>query len=134
MRYDGYYILSDLWDVTNLGGRRPLLARIAGSICLGLKTDDDDPLGVRHGRPWLAAYAVAAAVYRWMVFFGILWFFNKFFEPYRLDFIGQTLGLLAVAGIVMVPIRAGRQFFSVPGRIHLVNKNRLSATLGVAAA
>lgn len=135
MRYDGYYILSDLWDVTNLGGKATAALRdLAGRVCLGLKPEEADPLGVRTGRAWLAVYAVLAAGYRWFVFFGILWFLNKFFEPYRLDFIGQALGVAAVAGVAFAPVRAMRRFLAVPGRIHLVNKNRLLATCGVVAA
>jgi putative peptide zinc metalloprotease protein len=131
MRYDGYYILSDLLEITNLGAKaNSALRNFFGRTCLGLR-HDDDPLSPRRHVELFAAYAVASFVYRWLVFFGILWFLNKFFEPYRLDFIGQALGTLAVVGLVVPPVRALVRFFRVPGRIDLVNRSRVAVTLSV---
>ena len=135
MRYDGYYILSDVLDITNLGGKASAAWRaLLGRVCLGLKSDEDDSLAPRRQHSALAVYAVLAVLYRWFVFFGILWFLNKCFEPYRLDFIGHLLGATAVAGVVMAPVRGLQRFFAVPGRIHLVNKTRLTYTCAAAAA
>jgi putative peptide zinc metalloprotease protein len=131
MRYDGYYILSDVLEITNLGAKaNSALRNFVGRTCLGLRRDDD-PLSPRHYVGLFAAYAVASFVYRWLVFFGILWFLNKFFEPYRLDFIGQALGSLAVVGLVVPPVRGLVRFLGVPGRIDLVNKSRVAVTLSV---
>ena len=38
-------------------------------------------------------YTVAAAVYRWLILFGILWFLYKVFEPYGLKVISQMLAI-----------------------------------------
>lgn len=133
MRYDGYYILSDWLDVTNLGGKASSAWRKAlGRVCLDIRYGDSaDPLHAERHPRLLALYAVASTAYRWVVFFGILWFLNKVFEPYRLDVVGHMLGALAVAGVVLAPLRGLRRFFAVPGRWQLVNKSRLGATLAV---
>jgi len=136
MRYDGYYILADLLEITNLGSKATAaLRRAAGRLCLGIRYNDaDDPLLPRKHVGLFVAYAVASSIYRWVVFLGILWFFNKVFEPYRLDVVGHALGAIAVAGLVFAPIRGVRQFFSVPGRMQLVNKSRAAITFSVVGA
>lgn len=136
MRYDGYYILSDLLEITNLGSKgSAALRRAAGRLCLGIKYNDvDDPLLPKKHVGLFIAYSIASAVYRWLVFFGILWFFNKVFEPYRLDVVGHMLGAIAIGGLVLAPIRGVRRFFSVPGRMQLVNKSRAAVTLSVLGA
>lgn len=138
LRYDGYYIAGDLLEITNLGSKASeALRRVVGRACLGIEYDADQFGPTRH-TGLFALYAVASAVYRAVVFFSILWFLNKFFEPYRLDVLGQMLGTIAVAGLVLGPVRRLHSFFSVPGRWAVVNKMRLATTatigLGLAAA
>lgn len=136
MRYDGYYILSDLLEITNLGSKgSAALRRAAGRMFLGIKYNDaEDPLLPKKRVGLFIAYSLASTIYRWVVFFGILWFLNKVFEPYRLDVVGHLLGAIAVAGLVFGPIRAVRRFFSVPGRMQLVNKSRAAFTLSLLGA
>ena len=58
MRYDGYYILSDLVEVPNLWQRsREALRHFWSNWLLGQPTVED-PLLPATQRPWLAAYAV----------------------------------------------------------------------------
>lgn len=131
LRYDGYYIAGDLLEITNLGSKASAaLRQLAGRACLGLKYEADE-FAPSHGRALFACYAVASAAYRMFVFVSILWFVNKFFEPYRLDVVGQALGTLAVVGLVLAPVRRIWQFFAVPGRWMLVNRTRLSLTLSI---
>jgi len=136
MRYDGYYILSDLLEITNLGSKgAAALRRAAGRLCLGIKYNDaEDPLLPKKHVELFIAYSVASSVYRWIVFFGILWFFNKVFEPYRLDVVGNLLGAIAIGGLVLAPVRGVRRFFSVPGRMQLVDKSRAAITLSILGA
>jgi len=35
------------------------------------------------------AYAVVSYVYRWVVTFGILWFFYQFLKPYKMGTVGS---------------------------------------------
>ena len=46
----------------------------------------------QRNQMFFALYSVAAAIYRWVVVFSILWFLYKVFEPYGLKVIGQMLG------------------------------------------
>jgi putative peptide zinc metalloprotease protein len=129
MRYDGYYILSDLVEIPNLRQKASsVLQRRLSSWCLGLESPVDPFLPRRH-RILLGTYAIAAAVYRWIITFSILWFLYKVFEPYRLEIIGQLLAIGSLYGLIVYPLWQVVRFFHVPGRIYQVKRMRLFATL-----
>jgi putative peptide zinc metalloprotease protein len=133
MRYDGYYILSDLTEIPNLRQKASaILSRKLGKWCLGLK-EPDDPFLPERNQAFFAIYSVASAVYLWVITFSILYFLYKVFEPYRLQIIGQMLVSLSLVSLVGMPLYKLFRFFHVPGRVDQVKKPRLFATLGVLA-
>jgi putative peptide zinc metalloprotease protein len=133
MRYDGYYILSDLTEIPNLRQKAStILSRKLGKWCLGLK-EPDDPFLPERNQAFFAIYSVASAVYLWVITFSILYFLYKVFEPYRLQIIGQILVSLSLVTLVGMPLYKLFRFFHVPGRVDQVKKPRLYATLGVIA-
>ena len=74
LRYDGYYILADLMEIPNLRQKAStILSRKLGDWCLGLE-EPDDPFLPQRNQMFFALYTVAAAIYRWLVLFGIIWF------------------------------------------------------------
>lgn len=127
LRYDGYYILSDLVEVPNLRQKAgALLRRKTSAWILGMDTPPDPFLPQR--RQWLlAVYAIAAALYRWVITIGILWFLNLVFRPYGVQVLGQVLAVAALYGLLIQPAWQLARFFRVPGRIDRVNKTRLAA-------
>lgn len=133
LKYDGYYILSDLLEIPNLRQKATtILKRKLAAWTLGLPEPPDPFLPQR--RQWLfACYTVAAAAYRWIVMAAILWFLYKVFEPYGLQVIGQLIALFAVGGLVVQPLWQLGKFFYVPGRIDRVKKPRLLTSVAVAA-
>ena len=134
LRYDGYYILSDLIEIPNLRQKATdILNRKLGYWCLGFERPDDPFLPERN-QLLFALYSVAAAIYRWIVVFSILWFLYQIWKPYRLEIIGQIIGLVAIYGLFVHPLWKLAKFFYVPGRVEKVKKPRLFATLGVLAA
>jgi putative peptide zinc metalloprotease protein len=126
--------LSDLLEIPNLSGKASaLLSRTAGRLFLGL-----DLPPVAHLPPGrnglLLAYAVASGIYRWLVVWSIVFFLNELFKPYHLEIVGHALGMISLVGLVGVPLwRLGR-FFSVPGRLDLVETVRLKWTVLAAGA
>jgi len=138
LRYDGYYILSDILEIPNLRQKAStILNRKLGAWCLGLEEPEDPFLPKRH-QMLFALYTVASALYRWVVLLGILYFLNKVFEPYGLKILGQAIALASVWGLVFVPARAVYKFFRVPGRWSKVKRVRMYVSLallgGVVAA
>lgn len=97
LRYDGYYILSDLLDVPNLGQRaKRRLAGTARRLVLGII---DPPVGDepadRSG--WMLLYGLAALAMRWLVIVTVLWALVLVLRPVMLERVGIVL---AVGGAV----------------------------------
>jgi len=134
LRYDGYYILSDLLEIPNLRQKSStLLQRWLGEFFLGMPHRADPFLPVK--KRWLfVAYSIAAVVYRWLIMFAIFWFLYEFLKPYGAQMIGQCLILLAVWSLLGVPLMKLHQFFSVPGRWDTVKPKRALFSIILATA
>lgn len=107
LRYDGYYVLSDLVETPNLAQASAQAVReMFERWYLGIAPASDD-LGrdslVR--RMGLAAYATASLAYRVVVVFGVLWFLHRATEPYRVEVFAQAIAMLVVAGWVAAPLK-----------------------------
>lgn len=134
LRYDGYYILSDIMEIPNLRQKSSdILSRKLLWWCLGVERPDD-PFLPQRNQMFFAAYTVAAVAYRWFVTFSILFFLYKVFEPYRLEIIGQIIAAMSLYGLIVQPLYKLWQFFWIPGRVEKVKKPRVYATIGVVAA
>jgi len=100
MRFDGYFMLSDWLEIPNLRPKSEKMLREKFAwYCLGIEMPPDRSMP-ETGRGWFVLYAIAAAVYRWVVLFGILLFLYTVLKPYDLQSIGVTLALISVGGIV----------------------------------
>ena len=65
LRYDGYYILSDIMEVPNLRQKAStILNRKLGKWCLGLE-EREDPFLPKRNQALFALYTVASFLYRW---------------------------------------------------------------------
>ena len=128
LRYDGYYILSDLLEIPNLRSKSTkVLQNFFGSLCLGLEQVEDPFLPQRH--QWMfALYSVAAAAYRWLITFSIFWLVYGIFEPYGFKILGQMIAMMAIWGLVGMPVVQLIKFFSIPGRTSAVKQTRLAIT------
>ncbi|MEN0110639.1 MAG: HlyD family efflux transporter periplasmic adaptor subunit [Planctomycetota bacterium] len=133
LRYDGYYILSDLMEVPNLRQKaNSVLQRTAADWCLGIEPQEDPFLPQRN--QWLfGTYAVAAFLYRWVVVLSILYFLNQVFEPYGLKPLGQAIALMSLWGLAGAPLWKLYKYFKVPGRLQKVKRVPLLVTLAVLA-
>ena len=134
LRFDGYYILMDLLEIPNLRQKSTeVLKRYVLEYCLGIEQQENPFLP--QGNRWLfAAYTIAAVIYRWIVVFSIMFFLIKVFEPYGLKIIGQLIAISGLVGLVIQPLWAAYKFFSTPGRMNKVKKERMIASGVVVAA
>ncbi|HUT12002.1 MAG TPA: HlyD family efflux transporter periplasmic adaptor subunit [Thermoguttaceae bacterium] len=104
LRYDGYFILSDLVAVPNLAQQaKALVSRGLARALLGAETPDDRALPEQR-RGLLAIYGVASTLYRWFVVIAILWFCHKILKEYRLELLAQLMTLVVIVGLLMVPV------------------------------
>src|SRR5207244_6360137 len=115
LRYDGYYILSDLLEIPNLRQKATTAwQRTLAFWCLGLEPPADRYAPPRY-RALFLAYGLAATIYSWLVLYLILWFLSKVLAPYRLEIFGQALAVVAIGGLVIMPLWTLVRFFEAPG-------------------
>ena len=134
LRYDGYYILSDITEIPNLRQKSTsVLSRKMGDWFLGLE-QPDDPFLPERNQIFFALYSVAASIYQWVVVYSILFFLYHVFKPYRLEKIGQMIALASLWGLIVMPLYQLGKFFYVPGRLEKVKKARMFASLAAVIA
>jgi putative peptide zinc metalloprotease protein len=134
LRYDGYYILSDIMEIPNLRQKSSsILNRKLGAWCLGLE-EPDDPFLPQRNQMFFALYTVAAAAYRWVILFGIIFFLYKVFEPYGLKVLSQMLAIVSIVSLVATPLWKMGKFFYVPGRLDKVKRTNVNVTLAILTA
>ncbi len=129
LRYDGYYILSDLVEIPNLAEQSSTaMRRFLGRICLGLKTraPHDD---AHTSQLFLLAYSLASTLYRWMITVFLLWFCYRVLEPYHLEALAKALAVGVVAGMIFGPMSSAVRFVRTPTVRSNVHRGRFFATL-----
>ena len=134
LRYDGYYILSDLWEVPNLSQKAnaALLSQLRVSA-LGMDPIQASRLPKKKVN-WVVAYAVAAFVYRIFVMLAIMWFISQVLEPYGLAAFAHFFIAMSILGLVVFPMYKLAKFFSYPGRFREVKPHRFWISTALAVA
>jgi putative peptide zinc metalloprotease protein len=131
LKYDGYYILSDLLEIPNLREKAGnIVTHKLGTWCLGLEEPADRYLPHR-GRAWFALYAVAAVIYRWVVAVAIVLFLCRVLEPYGLKVLGQLAAVMAAMAMLVPPLWQLKKFFSVPGKRAKIQRRPALVTAGL---
>ena len=122
LRYDGYYILSDILEIPNLRQKATqILASKSSHWFLGME-EQENPFLPQRNQFLFALYTIGAVMYRWVVMASILFFVYKFFDSYGLKIVGQMIGAMSLFGLVGMPLWKIGKFFWVPGRIYRVKK------------
>ncbi|QNN22584.1 HlyD family efflux transporter periplasmic adaptor subunit [Planctomycetales bacterium ZRK34] len=104
LRYDGYYFLMDWLEIPNLKSKaNQFLAYLAKRYLLAM--DEEEPPAEAATKPiFMPIYAVASALYRLLITFGIITLVWHILDPYGLEVIGSVLGLFAIATMILVPL------------------------------
>jgi len=133
LRYDGYYILSDLVDIPNLAEKSTAAFRaLAARVCLGIRGRDERDATLAR-QTLLLGYAVVSTVYRWALAVFLLWFCYQSLKPYRLERLAELLAIGTFAGMIVPPITRGVRFARTPAAGARVRRVRLFVTLTVLA-
>ena len=129
LRFDGYYVLSDLIEIPNLAARsKQHLAGLALRHIFGLD-NIRDPVTARGEPGWFVGYGVASFVYRLFVMVGIAVFVaGKFF------IVGVLLALFAVVMQVVVPLLRQINFVLTSPRLGEKRPRALAMTGGIVLA
>lgn len=105
LRFDGYYVLSDLLEIPNLGNRaNQYLGYLFQRYVFGVK-DAKSPAYTTGERVWMVIYGITSFFYRMFITFVIIVFIaGRFF------FVGVLLALWALVTQVLVPIGKSLSF------------------------
>jgi putative peptide zinc metalloprotease protein len=134
LRYDGYYILSDLLDIPNLWQEsRSLWWRYLRNW-LSFDNIPPDPTIPRRLYPALLAYAVLSTVYGFFVLFAILWLCWKVLEPQGLAFLFWTLATLVLGTMAVPRLQSALKSWSTPVRRSRLRRGRTAFALVLAIA
>lgn len=126
LKFDGYYILSDLADLPNLYTRaRKQWAYLFERYLYGVKQAMQVADSEREGQ-WLTIYGAASGAYRVLVFAGIILFVA---DKYLL--LGLLMVALLIVTWIMVPPYKLVKYLATSPRIERTRGRAISATAGI---
>ena len=127
LRYDGYYILSDLCDVPNLAQRsqRMLTSTLTRLFLTGGESQEtmENP-----GRTAMVVYAAMAWVYRWSLTFAILFLLSRLLEPIGLRSVGLALCFVVASTALYGILKPMIRFFTQPMKRRKLEMRRIMLT------
>ncbi len=126
LRFDGYYILSDLLEIPNLDARsRQYLASVAMRRLFGMR-DVRDPVSAPGEAGWFAAYSITSTLYRLGLSVAIALFVaGKFF------IVGVVLALFSLGMQFVVPLVKLASFVLTSPRLMGHRGRAICATVGI---
>lgn len=99
MRYDGYYILTDILEIPNLAQRaKTYWVYLSDRFVFG-STDAKPPIGIENERFWLFSYGAVAPVYRILIMLSLIWFVAQ-----QYFFFGVLLALVSAWLTLLLPL------------------------------
>ncbi|HLP78040.1 MAG TPA: biotin/lipoyl-binding protein, partial [Candidatus Paceibacterota bacterium] len=129
LRFDGYYILSDLIEMPNLNQRAiGQLRHLAESKLFGVKQSEAPARNPREGG-WLVTYGIASGIYRVVVFSGVLLAVAD-----RFLIVGLVMAAVCLISWVTVPVIRFVKYLSASPRLERVRPRAMAVTGGIAVA
>jgi putative peptide zinc metalloprotease protein len=129
LRYDGYYILSDVIDLPNLYQRaQQMLTYLAEKHLFGVR-GAPEVADSRRERGWLAAYGATSLAYRVIVFTGIVWVISG-----RFLIVGALIAVFCAAAWGLVPLIRFSHYLAASPRLERTRSRAIGVTSGLAAA
>ncbi|MFP4354237.1 MAG: hypothetical protein ACLFUJ_03860 [Phycisphaerae bacterium] len=129
LRYDAYYVLSDLLETPNLAQRsKGYLYYLAKKYLFGVR----NPLSPAHSvgeRFWFAVYGLASTVFRVFISVRILLFVAD-----KLFFVGMALALMALVGWLLVPLGRFGHYLLTSGELARTRTRAVAVSALIAAA
>lgn len=123
LRYDGYYLLSDLTETPNLWQRSRDALRSIATDWLARRDEPRRPI-----RPWwLPLYGLASQAYVVFVLVSIVWLLAVALRPYRLEGVAWVVGLAALGSFFAPPARRLVQWLRNPAATRRVRGGRALA-------
>jgi putative peptide zinc metalloprotease protein len=129
LRFDGYYIFSDLIEIPNLATRANTYFFYVIQKHLFKIDGIDNPLADRSEAKWLITYALLSFAYRMLVSIGIALFLAA-----RMLAVGLLMAFWAIGMIAIMPIFKGLKFLATGPRLRGRRRRAFAVVGGLAAA
>ena len=129
MRFDGYYILSDLLEIPNLNQRAMLQLRYWVEHYVFRVRRAESPSHTRLEAAWLGVFGSTSGVYRVFVFGGVLLLVAD-----RFLLLGILMALACLVAWVAVPAIVLIKYLAASPRLDRVRARAVAITLGFGAA
>jgi putative peptide zinc metalloprotease protein len=133
LRFDGYYILSDLVEIPNLWQRsRQYIYYLVKRYAWGVR-QPQNPAHSTGERGWFVFYGIASTVYRVFICVRILLFLGDRL-PKQLFFVAIALSLGAMVTWVLVPLGKFLRYLATNGELLRVRGRAVGSTVGTLVA
>lgn len=127
MRYDGYYMLSDLIESPNLQQRSgQQLSYLVKRFAWRVRRAVSPARSVREAW-WLSAYGVASTIYRMTVVAAIIWFVGR-----QWFVIGAAAAIVAGSFMVISPVAKLARYLASSAELSRVRRRAVWSTIGAA--
>src|SRR5208337_1017956 len=127
LRFDGYYILSDLIEIPNLNQRATdQLRHLTESKLFGVK-QSASPAGTRREAGWLVVYGITSGIYRVIVFSGVLLAVAD-----RFLLVGMLMAAACLISWVTMPLARLISYLATSPRLDRVRWRAIAVTAGAA--
>lgn len=127
LRFDGYYILSDLLDIPNLHQRAAKHLRHLGERYLFGVKRSESPARSRREAFWLTTFGIASWIYRIFVFGMILLFVAD-----RFLLLGILMAVVCLISWIVVPLCKFIQYLSGSPALDRCRPRAVAVSLGLA--
>lgn len=127
MRFDGYYILSDLLEIPNLNQRATMQLRHWSERWLFGVKNSQSPANTKREAGWLTTFGVTSGIYRFFVFSGVLLVIaDKFL------IMGIVMAAVCLVSWAVVPVVRFVKYLSSNPRLDRVRHRAVGVTAGIA--
>jgi len=127
LRFDGYYVLSDLIEIPNLDTRsKKYLGYLAQRYLFGLE-QAESPVQGPGERAWFVIYGVLSAIYRVSVMFGI-----ALLVATRLFIVGVAVAIWSAAQMFVLPLWRGLTFVLHSRQLRQRRRRAIAASAAIA--
>ncbi len=128
LRFDGYYIFSDLLEIPNLGTRaNAYVLHLIQRHLFGVD-ELETPVAAASERKWLLLYAVLSFAYRMTVSLGIAVFLAT-----KLVAVGLVMAFWSIFAILVLPLLKAVRYLATSPRLNGRRRRAVGATAGMAA-
>jgi len=128
LRFDGYYVFSDVIEIQNLGPRsNAFLTYLIKRYAFGVESATSPADSTSEGT-WLAGYAIVAFAYRIAITFGIISYVaDQFF------IVGTLLAIMAAIQMAVLPLLKGAYQLAVGLELKRVRRRAITVTFATIA-